>query len=120
MWHTLLRTLRRYYLGVVFAAYLLSFGLAFVMVFALPIGALSMVFLAVMALIPAVACWSILCALERRFALRKLNRGRCPGCNGHTIGQVEGNANASFQCAQCRGCFSSRGEDVEGEEPSPG
>ncbi len=112
MLHTIARTIRRYYLGVVFAGYLLAFGLAFVMVFALPIGALGMVFLALMALIPIVCIWMILCAVERRLALAKLRRGCCPVCSGNSARACEVSEGVSFRCETCRGNFSARGEEI--------
>ncbi|MSR69287.1 MAG: hypothetical protein EXS17_02950 [Phycisphaerales bacterium] len=120
MLHTIARTLRRYYLGGAFACYLLSFVLAFVMVFALPIGALGMVFLALMALIPVVICWTILCAVEHRLALSKLRRGKCPTCNCNAVTTWEGVAGVTFRCAGCRDCFSESGQDVAVEESAAG
>lgn len=118
MLHTIARTIRRYYLGAVFACYLLAFGLAFVMVFALPIGALGMVFAALMTLIPVVACWAILCAVERRLALGKLLRGRCPACHSTAVTACEPVEGVAYRCIACRGNFSARGEDVMLDEPA--
>ncbi len=112
MVHTITRTLRRYYLGVVFGCYLFAFTLAFILVFALPIGALALVFVAVMALIPVVAFWSALCAIERRLALCMLRSGSCPQCRSDSIAACEDLGGVAYRCQSCRGCFSARGEDV--------
>ena len=98
MIHTIVRMIRECYPGVVFGGYLLAFFVAFAMVFMLPIGALGLVFLALMALIPVVAILGIVRAIERPLALEKLRAGRCPACGAKSI---EPPSTASENCYEC-------------------
>jgi hypothetical protein len=123
MLHTIVRWIRRVYPGVVFGGYLIAFLLAFTMVFMLPIGALGMVFLAVMALIPVVALLALVKAVERPLALRKLRRGDCPACDvgsittSHDSGSDRvGVQNAHYACGACGSRFSDRGEDIQDDD----
>lgn len=112
MIHAMLRAIRRLYPGIVFGFYLLAFLAAFAMVFMLPIGALGLVFLALMALIPVVIAWGVLCALERSFALGKLRRGVCPKCSSTSVVGGKSDPTGEFACLECGGRFSPRGEDL--------
>ncbi len=116
MIHTIVRTIRRFYPGVVFGGYLLAFFVAFAMVFMLPIGALGMVFLALMALIPVVLILGIVRAIERPLALEKLRTGRCPACNERAILPPLSAQSDCYECSICRERFSARGEDVAAPE----
>lgn len=101
---------------MVFGGYLLAFFVAFAMVFMLPIGALGLVFLALMALIPVVAVLGIVRAIERPLALGKLRAGRCPACAEKSI-EPPSTANENcYECAACHERFSARGEDVAAPE----
>lgn len=113
MIHTALRATRRVYPGVVFGCYLLAFVAAFAMVFMLPIGALGLVFISLMALIPVVFGWGILCALERFFAVRKLRSGLCPICASRSVVGGEQAPSGEYSCLDCGGRFSSKGEDID-------
>ena len=118
MLHTAVRWIRKVYPGVVFGGYLIAFILAFTMVFMLPIGALGMVFLAVMALIPVVALLAVVKAVERPLAIRKLRRGVCPACEMASItarDPVVGGGGAGYACGACGALFSARGDDIEAE-----
>jgi len=116
MLHTIVRWIRLVYPGVVFGGYLIAFIFAFTMVFMLPIGALGMVFLAVMALIPVVAILAVVKAVERPLAIRKLRRGTCPACDAAAIlvtDSCEGSGGQGYACSACGALFSARGEDRE-------
>jgi len=118
MLHSIVRWIRKVYPGVVFGGYLIAFILAFTMVFMLPIGALGMVFLAVMALIPVVAILAVVKALERPLAIRKLRRGTCPVCDATAIvvkDSREGSGGQGYACGACGALFSVRGEDIDVE-----
>ncbi len=113
MFHSIVRTIRRCYLGVVVGGYLLAFVCAFTMMFMLPIGSLGLVILGLMALVPVVFLWGILGAIERRLARRKLRAGHCPACGKPAIrARVHGDESA-FECGSCRELFSSAGADLD-------
>lgn len=116
MIHTIVRTIRKFYPGVVFGGYLLAFFVAFAMVFMLPIGALGLVFLALMALLPIVLVLGIVRAVERPLALEKLRSGRCPACGAKSIQAPSSASENCYECAQCHERFSARGEDVAAPE----
>jgi hypothetical protein len=116
MVHSIVRWIRKVYPGVVFGAYLLAFLLAFTMVFMLPIGALGLVFIALMALIPVVAILGVVKAVERPLAIRKLRRGVCPACDVAAIVARDASVvrgEAGYACGSCGALFNSRGEDVD-------
>ena len=117
MIHTIVRMIRECYPGVVFGGYLLAFFVAFAMVFMLPIGALGLVFLALMALIPVVLILGIVRAIERPLALEKLRAGRCPACSAKSIQPPSTASENCYECAACHERFSARGEDVAAPEP---
>ncbi len=112
MFHTLVRTIRRYYAGVVFGGYLLAFLLAFAMVFMLPIGALGLVLLGLLALVPLVFLLAIVRTIERPLALAKLRAGRCLACNAVAIRKSSQSGSDSYACEACGKGFSARGEDI--------
>ncbi|MSQ90716.1 MAG: hypothetical protein EXS01_04885 [Phycisphaerales bacterium] len=112
MFHTLIRTIRRFYPGVVFGGYLLAFFLAFVMIFMLPIGSLALVLLGVLGLIPVVIGLWVVRAIERPLALGKLRRGICPVCGLPTIEPPLVGGSDSYRCTGCAMRFSARGEEV--------
>lgn len=109
---------------VVFGCYLLAFVTAFAMVFMLPVGALLLVFVGLMGLIPVVTVAVALRAFERPLARAKLQRGDCPACGEHAIESVSGaleSAGAGGAAHFCRACgtgFSQRGEDMVLPEPT--
>lgn len=113
MLHTIVRTIRQLYPGVVFGGYLLAFFVAFALVFMLPIGALGMVFLAAMALIPVVFLLGIVRAIERPLALKKLRANRCPACDARAIEPPSADHSELYRCKSCGVHFSLRGEDAE-------
>ncbi len=117
--HSAIRSIRGAFPVVVFCGYLLAFFAAFTMVFMLPIGALGLVFLALMALVPVVATWVVLVAIERPLARAKLVRGVCPACSGRVRECLQEQGPASFECLACVRSFSSKGEDIELPDPSP-
>jgi hypothetical protein len=122
MLHTIVRWIRKVYPGVVFGGYLIAFILAFTMVFMLPIGALGMVFLAVMALIPVVALLAVVKAVERPLALQKLRRGKCPACEVSSIvpkDLPDGSGGTGYACGACGALFTARGADIEVDAEIP-
>lgn len=113
MLHTIVRTIRQFYPGVVFVGYLLAFFVAFALVFMLPIGALGMVFLALMALIPVVFLLGIVRAIERPLALKKLRANRCPACDARAIEPPGADHGDLYRCTNCGSHFSASGEDAD-------
>ncbi len=118
--HVTLRWIRSVYPIVVFCGYLMAFFVAFAFVFMLPIGALGVVFLSLMALIPVVIVWSALNLVERKLAARKLRDGTCPACGSGEAQRIEGEGEVGYSCRSCSARFTSRGEDIILPEPLPG
>ncbi|MSR43983.1 MAG: hypothetical protein EXS15_01295 [Phycisphaerales bacterium] len=115
MLHTIARRIRSAYPAVVFGGYLVAFFLAFVMVFMLPIGALALVFVGLLALVPLVVVWGIVRMVEKPLALGKIRQGICPACASHAIHWVE--SDGGFRCSNCSMRFGPRGDDLAQLDP---
>ena len=118
--HAALRWTRSVYPIAVFCAYLMAFFVAFTFVFMLPIGALGVVFLSLMALVPVVIVWSLLNLVERKLAARKIRSGTCPACGSREAQRSEGEGEVGYSCRSCSARFTLRGEDIVLPEPLPG
>ncbi len=119
MLHAAVRWIRIVYPVVVFCVYVMAFFVAFAMVFMLPIGALGVVFVSLMSLVPVVIVWALIRLVERSMAIRMLRRGVCPVCHEQFATSVNDLGDVAFTCAGCGARFTAKGEDILLPDPSP-